>query len=256
MASMTLKYRRRNLKRLIKLFLKSPKDYFWFRHTLRTWEKQAPPDWKASLAEYNICTQDRHDSAGTAKGHYFLQDLWAAQHVHRFAQEKHIDIGSSIQGFVAHVASFMPIEYVDIRPLESHVPNLTCRQGSVLALPYPDNSVHSLSCLHVIEHIGLGRYGDSINPDGWRQGLIEIQRVLAPGGQLLLGTPCGTPCVQFNAHRVFDPRHIIHALNELKLEEFSLIEDDHARKWIPNCSPSQSQNLSFGCGLFRFTKPH
>lgn len=150
----------------------------------------------------------------------------------------------------------MPVEYIDIRPLESHVPNLSFRSGSILNLPHASHSVKSLSCLHVIEHIGLGRYGDPINPDGWIIGLEELQRVLAPGGQLLLSTPCGVPCVQFNAHRVFTPEHIIRKLNQLKLEEFSLIEDDNARRWLPNCPTSRSETLSFGCGLFRFSRPY
>jgi SAM-dependent methyltransferase len=255
MSSIPFKYRRRNLKRLVKLLFASPRDFIWFTRCLRAWEKAAPAGWRATEAEMNICVNDRHASAGAAQGHYFLQDLWAAQHVHRFAADRHVDIGSSVKGFVSHVASFLPVEYVDIRPLDCCVPNLSYRAGSILKLPFADRSVSSLSCLHVIEHIGLGRYGDPIQPEGWRAGLAEIQRVLAPHGQLLLGAPCGIPCVQFNAHRIFTPEHITGELRSLRLEEFSLIEDDHARKWISDCSFTRSERLTFGCGLFRFSKP-
>jgi SAM-dependent methyltransferase len=249
-----MNYLRRNIKDLFKLFISKPFDFFWFASCLKEWEASAKNPWKAMSSKLNICTYDRGEAAGQAKGHYFLQDLWAAQHVYKFAPNSHVDIGSSVQGFVAHVASFAPIEYVDIRPLDARVPNLSFRKGSILELPYKDCSVHSISCLHVIEHIGLGRYGDPINPEGWILGLKELQRVLAPGGQLLLSTPCGIPCVHFNAHRIFKPTYIIDHLNLLKLEEFSLIEDDHSTDWISNCEFSFSDSLTFGCGLFRFTK--
>jgi hypothetical protein len=255
MRPVSLRYLRRNLKRLVKLFFANLRDFIWFVGCLRRWQNSAGAEWNAFDADFNICTSDRRSDAGTAKGHYFLQDLWAAQHVHKCRPATHIDVGSSIQGFVSHVASFMAVEYIDIRPLRSGVPNLVYRRGSILELPYESNSVESLSCLHVIEHIGLGRYGDSIDPDGWILGLKELERVLALGGQLLLSAPCGIPCVQFNAHRVFRPNQITEILKNLVLEEFSLIENDRSDSWISNCHPARADNLTFGCGLYRFRKP-
>jgi SAM-dependent methyltransferase len=198
---------------------------------------------------------DRHDSAGTARGHYFLQDLWAAQRVYRFDAAEHVDVGSRVDGFVAHVASFRPVKYVDIRPMTTGVPGLTGLRGSVCELPFADRSVRSLSCLHVIEHIGLGRYGDPVDPDGWLKGLAELQRVLAPGGQLLIGTPCGRSRVVFHAHRVFDPAQIAGALPELRLEEFSLIRDGVATAWEENVPITAAKELDYGCGLFVFRRP-
>ena len=231
-----------------------PRDVLWFWRCYRHWQRTASPEWRASLAELKPMLKDRHDAAGTAKGHYFLQDIWAAQRVFRFQPAEHVDVGSRVDGFVAHVASFCPVKYVDIRPLQTGVPGLTGLQGSVCELPFAEQTISSLSCLHVIEHIGLGRYGDPLDPDGWLKGLKELQRVLKPGGQLLLGTPCGRSRVVFHAHRVFDPQQIIAALPELKLLEFSLIEDGNALAWRENVSPTASRGLEYGCGLFRFTR--
>jgi len=245
----------RQLLKLAGRFATRPADVLWFWRTYRRWQQTAPPEWRARLAELKPMLDDRRDSAGTAKGHYFLQDLWAAQRVCRFAPAEHIDVGSRVDGFVAHVASFCPVRYVDIRPLTTGVPGLTGLQGSVCQLPFADRSVRSLSCLHVIEHIGLGRYGDPLDPDGWLKGLAELQRVLAPGGQLLMGTPCGRPRVVFHAHRVFDPTQIVTALPALRLQEFSLIRDGVATGWQEQVPLTAAQGLDYGCGLFVFTRP-
>jgi hypothetical protein len=58
--------------------------------------------------------------------------------------------------------------------------------------------------MHVIEHIGLGRYGEALDPDGDLKAIRELVRVLAAGGNLLVVVPVGRPRIQFNAHRIYD----------------------------------------------------
>ncbi len=245
----------RNAFKLAGRLLVRPRDVSWFLSSYRQWQQSASADWRANFGDLKPCLDDRYDAAGSAKGHYFLQDIWAAQRVFKHAAAGHVDVGSRVDGFVAHVASFCPVKYVDIRAIETAVPNLVGVQGSVCALPFVDRSLESLSCLHVIEHIGLGRYGDPMDPDGWLKGLGELQRVLKPGGQLLLGTPCGRSRVVFHAHRVFSPKQIIAAMPELKLEEFSLINDGLSTAWREQVPLESADTLEFGCGLFRFTRP-
>jgi SAM-dependent methyltransferase len=247
----SLKMRRR----LVRLFLQSPSGYRWFCSSLTQWNSKANNTWRAEPKDLFPIISDRHDTSGLgAKGHYFLQDLWAAQNIALIKPNKHLDVGSSVVGFNAHVASFCAVEFVDIRPLSCRVPNLEWKEGSINRLPYDSNSVRSLSCLHVIEHVGLGRYGDPIDPDAWLEGLQELSRVLAPAGQLLIGTPVGRRTVRFNAHRIFDPQDIPQALDNLKLEEFALIENDEALSWRNNASFADARSCEYGCGLYRFTK--
>jgi len=241
-------------KRLAKLLFKHPQDFAWFWSTLQQWRKAASAPWLPAYENFYPITRERFHSSGHARGHYFLQDLWAAQHVYQQDASQHVDVGSSLGGFVAHVASFCPVAYVDIRPLECDVPGITWVSGSILELPFNDNSLHSLSCLHVIEHIGLGRYGDPIQPDAWQHAAKELSRVLAPGGQLLLGTPVGRRRVVFNAHRVFLPCDIIEVFSNLSLLEFSLVTDEGSTSWIKDAGLSEADRLDYGCGLFRFTK--
>lgn len=245
----------RNVLKLAGLVCVRPRDALWFIRGYGAWQRGASSEWRARISEIKPYLDDRHDAAGTAKGHYFLQDLWAAQRVFRHQAADHVDVGSRVDGFVAHVASFRPVRYVDIRVIETAVPNLIGVRGSVCELPFADRSIASLSCLHVIEHIGLGRYGDPLDPDGWKLALSELERVLAPGGRLLVGTPCGRQRVVFHAHRVFDPRMIVDAMPGLRLEEFSLIENGGSTAWRENVGLDAAAKLDFGCGLFVFTRP-
>lgn len=196
---------------------------------------------------------DRFASAGTARGHYFFQDLWAARRLYEWGVRRHVDIGSRLDGFVAHVLAFCEVEYVDVRPLEASVQNLSFRQGSLEALPYKENTLPSVSSLHVLEHVGLGRYGDSVNPVGHANAAAELVRVLQPGGRLLLGTPVGRERLCFDAHRVFDPQTVIGLFDELALDEFSLVDDD-GMSLREGVALEDGKACEYGCGLFVFRK--
>jgi len=179
--------------------------------------------------------------------------LWAAKYLYDNNIRYHVDVGSRIDGFVAHILPFCEVEYVDIRNLQSRINNLKFTRGSITNLPFNSESIKSLSSLHVLEHIGLGRYGDQIDPSGYSKGAKELSRVLARTGSLLLSTPVGKEKLYFNAHRVFDPYTIIKIFDELKLIEFNLI-DDKAEKIIHNADLKDASKCTYGCGLFVFTK--
>jgi ubiquinone/menaquinone biosynthesis C-methylase UbiE len=165
----------------------------------------------------------------------------------------HFDVGSRIDGFVAHLLTFSDVNYVDIRPLNSNVDNLTFIQGTILKLPFEANSINSLSCLHVIEHIGLGRYGDDIDSLGYEKAASELIRVLSPGGKLYFSTPVGKECLHFDAHRVFSYETIMSIFSSLNLMEFSFV-DDKSERVLKNVDLNVMYNSEYGCGLFIFQK--
>jgi len=201
---------------------------------------------------YPILT-DRYHKAGTDSGHYFFMDIWAAQQIYDSKVKYHVDAASRIDGFVAHLLPFCKVDYVDLREMKSSLQNLIYIKGSILELPYSDNSVNSMSCLHVIEHIGLGRYGDKVEPLGHIKAMKELQRALSKNGVLFVGVPVGSERLCFDAHRIFDPSTIVNGFSGLKLEEFSLI-DDAADKIIYNATFDMARNCRYGCGLFKFVK--
>ena len=185
--------------------------------------------------------------------HYFLQDLWAARRVYERRPASHLDVGSRLDGFVAHLLTFMPVTVVDIRPLAHPPAGLTFVRGDALTLAeIPTDSAESLSSLHTVEHFGLGRYGDPIDPAGWRRGLAALARVLRPGGTLYLSVPVGRQRLEFNAQRVFHPRTVPDALAPLQLTHFAAIGDDGVL--ADPADPDDYAMAVNACGLYELTK--
>lgn len=142
--------------------------------------------------------------------------------------------------------------FLDYRPLAVKLSGLQSVAGNAAILPFPDDSILSLSSLHVIEHVGLGRYGDPLDPEGTRRAAVELQRVLRPGGRLFLSVPVGRERVCFNAHRVFSPSTVSAFFQKLQLKSFSLVDDSgQLNEGVPL---EAAVNLDYGCGLFEFVK--
>lgn len=183
--------------------------------------------------------------------HYFYQGIWAARHIIAAHPNRHIDIGSQVD-LVGFLSTVMPVTFVDVRPLDVTVENLTSIKGNILNLPFTDSSVGSLSCLHVAEHIGLGRYGDPLDPQGTQKACRELSRVLAPGGKLYFSLPIGKERTEFNAHRVHTPKTILSYFSNLKLVDFSAVDD--RGHLIERADITAFDQARYACGLFLFTK--
>lgn len=152
------------------------------------------------------CLHDRYQEGGSTKDEYFIQDLQVARWIYQANPVKHVDIGSRIDGFVTHVASFREIEVFDIRPVSSTIPGIHFKQADLMKSSQSwNNYCDSLSCLHALEHFGLGRYGDPIDPMGYQSGLNNMANILQSGGLFYLSVPIGIERVEFNAQRIVDP---------------------------------------------------
>jgi hypothetical protein len=198
------------------------------------------------------CLEDR-SATSSFDGHYTYHPAWAARILARTRPAKHVDI-SSILSFCAVVSAFLPVEFYDFRPAPIKLDNLSSGAADICGLQFPDASIPSLSCMHVIEHIGLGRYGDALDPSGDLKAVRELVRVLAPGGNLLVVVPVGKPRVQFNAHRVYDSAVFRDYFSDLELVEFALISDDAGDGLIVNPPADLVNAQSYGCGCFWFRK--
>jgi hypothetical protein len=207
---------------------------------------------KAPLIDLYPCFFDSSSASQSGAGHYFYQDTWALARIAETRITHHVDVGSRIDGFVGQLSAFVNVEYVDIRPVDLKMPNLTMRPGSVLSLPYLDMSLASLSSLHVIEHVGLGRYGDPVDPECSYKAAKELQRVPAPGGKLFVGTPVGRERVAFNAHRIHFPQTVIDWFSDLTLVEFSIVDDKGV--FTRFVDPTLYGEADYACGLFIFRR--
>jgi hypothetical protein len=204
------------------------------------------------LGDTYPCIHDKTQTTGF-DAHYFYQDIWAFKKIKESKVANHVDVGSRVD-FVGFLTAITKVTFIDIRPLEAKIDNLNSRKGSILAMPYENSSVQSLSCLHVAEHIGLGRYGDSLDPLGTAKACKELSRILAAGGNLYFSLPVGKSKLCFNAHRIHSPTQILQYFNTLELAEFSGIDDNG--DFRKNIDPSTLESSSYACGLFHFTKNH
>ena len=207
------------------------------------------------------CLDDFGESAGVAKGHYFHQDLYVAQCIYAHKPERHLDVGSRIDGFVAHVATYREVDVADIRPIESKVKNIRFHQVDFMNIDAVKSlgTWPSVSCLHALEHFGLGRYGDLIDPDGWLTGLKSLSAVVEEGGLLYLSVPIGIQRIEFNAHRVFSAETILRAAEVwFDLCSFAYVDDEGDFFRLDSIGegrlPVNIGKFEYGCGIFTFRK--
>ena len=204
---------------------------------------------------------DRYVSNGDYEHEYFWQDLFMAQRIFSDKPKNHLDIGSRIDGFVANLASFRQVEVLDIREQTSKIPNVSFKQADLMDSSSLESHIgrhKSISCLHTIEHFGLGRYGDPIMVDGFDIGFKNIYSILSDGGTLYLSTPVSSRSyVEFNSNRVTDYKKVLGKAQELGLVmvEFRTV----SKNGVSEPHPSGCEDIMYGfgdyvLGLFIFRK--
>ncbi len=235
--------------------LRAARSLSWFLDDLREFKRQsAAISSDLPWGPLSPSLDDKGQPGGTASGHYFHQDLLVARRIFARNPERHIDVGSRVDGFVAHVASFRNIEVIDIRPSLATVPNVTFTTGDLTALPDSLRGVaDSVSCLHALEHFGLGRYGDPIDPSGHLKGIAGLRELLRPGGTLYLSVPIGPSRVEFNSQRVFSVPYMLEKLaSSFEVLAFSYVDDGGAlhENVALDESAGTSYGCKYGCGIF------
>lgn len=237
------------------------KIYYLFLEELRLAKKKSLFKKFRKLNEvsgrFNVEWADRiiffnEDTAETSfDTHYIYHPAWAARIVKQIAPIVHVDISSTL-AFGSMLSAYVPVQFYDYRPAKLFLSDLYCGQADLTKLPFEDKSIASLSCMHVIEHIGLGRYGDPLDAEGDLKAISELKRVLAPGGSLLLVTPVGKQRIQWNAHRIYAYESIAdHFKGDFTIQEFTLIPDNAEQEGILyNASPNIVNAQKYGCGCW------
>ncbi len=200
--------------------------------------------------------KDKYDSAGTANN-YFWQDLWAAKLIHQSGVKTHFDIGSRVDGFIAHLLAMdIEVTLIDIREFPAEVEHLHTLVDDATSLrQVEDGSIDSLSALCSLEHFGLGRYGDPIDPEACFKCFAEIQKKIKEEGHLYIAVPIGKERVEFNAHRVFYAETIIREFDRMKLLEYSCTADGKMEYDVDiHKYDEDKHNGNYRYGLFHFIK--
>lgn len=218
-------------------------------------KKLGRPRFELSWADRYPCLADRTATTGFDR-HYVYHCAWAARAVAQIQPKVHVDISSYVY-FCSLVSAFVPVKFYDYRPADLKLSNLTSGAVDLCGLPFEDRSVESLSCMHVVEHVGLGRYGDPLDPEGDLKAIGELKRVLAVGGLLLFVVPVGKPRIMFNAHRVYSYQQVLDYFSGLSLEQFAVVPD-HPRDGGLVVNPADPSAVTdaqrYGCGCFWFRR--
>lgn len=238
-----------NLGKKIIRYKKYLKDFIEFRKLSTGKENRFSLLWE----DRHPCLKDKTSTTDFDR-HYMYHTAWAARILAQNKPPAHVDISSSLY-FNALVSAFIPIKFYDYRPPKISLDNLTTEAADICALPFRDRSIQSLSCMHVVEHIGLGRYGDPLDPEGDLKAILELKRVLAPGGSLLFVVPIGKPRIMFNAHRIYSFDQIIRTFQDFELLDFSLIPDNAEQAGLIHSATKATADVqNYGCGCFWFKK--
>jgi SAM-dependent methyltransferase len=211
------------------------------------------------FGKFYPCLDECKMDSGSASGHYFHQDLLVASRIFQNRPQRHVDIGSRIDGFVSHVASFREIEVFDIRPLNNTIPNIVFKQLDLMSNNFDlKNYCDSVSSLHAIEHFGLGRYGDKLDYNGHLKGLKNIYEMLKKNGKFYFSVPIGPQRIEFNAHRVFSVKYLIELIQDkYRIDSFSYVNDKGDLLRDISLHPDKIENnysCNYGCGIFELTK--
>lgn len=199
---------------------------------------------------------DKYAYAGTI-GNYFWQDLWAARLIEKSGVKNHFDIGSRLDGFIAHLlAADMDVTMIDIRKFPGEIERLhTIIDDATTLHQIPNESIESMSALCSLEHFGLGRYGDTIDPEACFKCFENMQKKLKKGGRLYLSLPIGRERVEFNAHRVFYASTVVNCFSTLKLQEFSCAAENRIEYNVDiHKYDNDNHNGEWRYGLFYFIK--
>jgi hypothetical protein len=218
-------------------------------YTYRRLVKQQGVNEHLAFRNFSPWLVDKYQPAGYVDL-YFYQDAWCARKLAVSRPQVHVDVGSNL--FAAGIMSqYTDLIFVDIRQLTINLPGLSFRAGTLTNLPFDSDSVESISSLSVVEHVGLGRYGDPLDTQGTNLACKELGRVLRPGGALYVAVPTeGQASTHFNAHRIFTPDDFIAKFAGLSLadEQYATTDGLLDRKQYEKAGTP----YAFGC--FQFEK--
>lgn len=244
-------YTRNTIKKVFITWPKSIIYFFTFIAALYKLRKTNDRRFTLKIKDLYPCFKDKTTFTPIDQ-HYTYHPAWAARILAKTKPEYHVDI-SSVLSFSVLVSAFIPVKFYDYRPAKLKLSNWEGNAVNLTNLPFADNTIPSLSCMHTIEHVGLGRYGDPLDIKADIQAINELKRVLQANGDLLFVTPIsGKPRIEYNAHRIYSYEQILSLFNDFELIEFSLIPDEGGL--IENADPNLASKQQYGCGCFWFKK--
>lgn len=198
---------------------------------------------------------DKYEEMGSIDDS-FWESVWTASRIRENMPKEHYDIGSRLNGFLSIIISMgIPLKVIDVRPFPVDIEGMENIIDDATELKeFEDDSIESLSAVSSLEHFGLGRYGDKVNPEGCFDCFDNIQKKLKQNGRFYMTVPIGRERCCFNAHRVFNPLTIVNEFNRLRLVEFSYISNGRIYRNVDLYQFENYKDDVIYNGLFLFEK--
>lgn len=235
------------------LFIRFPKKiiyYIKFFKEFQQFSSQKNKRFSVALKDIYPCLNDRITTT-PFDAHYIYHPAWAARILAKTKPTLHVDF-SSILAFSSITSAFVPMKFYDYRPAELNLNGWEGNFADLCKLDIADESFSSISCMHTVEHIGLGRYGDTLDASGDIKAINELKRITKANGDILFVTPVGRQRIEFNAHRIYSFELVTELFAGCNLINFALIKDDGS--FIDNALPALVKEQQYGCGCFWFKK--
>lgn len=232
-----------------------PRRYTWYIQQWRAFKaaeaQESDQRFPPAKASERVKSLWEATSTTAFDAHYLYHVAWAVRAITRLAPAVHVDISSSLY-FSATLSATVPTQFYDFRSTPLDLDNLDCGQADLTQLPFENGTLESLSCMHTIEHVGLGRYGDPIDVNGDLRAAKELSRVVAPGGTLLMVVPVGMQKIEFNTHRIYSRNKLLEMFPDFEPVETALVRDD--RRFVLNPPDEAFDDQRYGCGCFLLRK--
>ncbi len=123
---------------------------------------------------------------------------------------------------------------IDLTPLEWFYvhPSLRLVQADIFGLDAAPCSFDLIINCSSIEHVGLGRYGDSLNAHGDLAAMERLRILLKPGGVMLLTIPVGRDATFAPLHRIYGAKRLPALLSGFTVEEKEYWTKDPQNRWV------------------------
>jgi hypothetical protein len=140
-----------------------------------------------------------------------------------------------LQVGVAHITT---VEYATIHSEHEKISVLLPNQLTQLAVGDSEKLFDCIISFSSLEHTGLGRYGDPLDPYGDLRVMARLQCVSKPNAAFFIGYPYGFDTTCFNAHRIYGPTRSAHLFANINVTQTSM------PKYVDEMNRDQHKKMS------------
>jgi SAM-dependent methyltransferase len=138
----------------------------------------------------------------------------------------YLSLVAAERGFISTALDLLSVSWNYTHPALRFV------QGDILRMTWEPSSIDLILNCSVVEHVGLGRYGDDTESNGDIAAMAALRRLLRPNGRMLMTLPVGRDAVVTPHHRIYGPQRLPRLLYGFRVEEAAFWVKDDLNRWV------------------------